>query len=224
MPGTNTSVARRRSPCQLLAELGVQISSRRLILASQSPFRAALLRDAGLVVEAVPAHIDEGAIKQASRAAGLSAEATAMTLAGLKAELVAERHPEALVIAADQLLVCGQEWFDKPPDLAAAARHLRALRGQTHMLVTAVLCQIGRQRVWQHLARPCLTMRALSDGFIERYVAAEGEVLTTTVGAYRVEGPGIQLFERIEGEQAAIVGLPLLPLLGFLREYKVLMD
>ncbi len=91
------------------------------------------------------------------------------------------------------------------------------------MLVTAVLCQKGGQRVWQHVARPRLTMRDFSDAFLEHYVALEGDALTTTVGAYRVEGPGVQLFDAIEGEHAAIVGLPLLPLLGFLRQHGVLL-
>ena len=200
----------------------MQSDQPRLILASQSRFRAALLAAAGVRVDAMPAHIDEAEIKRAARAEGMSADDTAMTLASLKALRLARQHPDALVIAADQLLVCGDEWFDKPADLAAAGAHLRALRGRTHTLVTAVLCQRGPLRVWQHVARPTLTMRDLSDDFIERYIASEGDVLTTTVGAYRIEGPGIQLFNRIEGEHSAIIGLPLLPLLAFFRQHGVL--
>lgn len=195
----------------------------RVILASQSRFRAGLLEAAGVAVETMAAHVDEAEVKAGARAEGASAEETALLLAGLKAERIARRHPEALVIGADQMLVCDGAWFDKPPDLAAAREQLLALRGRTHMLVTAVLCQRGGQRVWQHLARPRLTMRHFSQAFLEQYLAWEGEVLTTTVGAYRVEGPGLQLFERIEGEYSEIVGLPMLPLLGFLRQHGVLL-
>jgi len=201
----------------------VQAAQPRLILASQSRFRAALLAGAGVAAEALPAHVDEAAIKQGARAEGLSAEDTAMLLASLKAERIARRYPDALVIGGDQILVCGDAWFDKPPDLATARTQLQALRGRSHTLVTAVLVQLGGRRVWQHIARPHLGMRDFSDAFLDSYLEREGEVLTTTVGAYRVEGPGLQLFDRIDGEHAAIVGLPLLPLLGFLRQHGVLM-
>lgn len=194
----------------------------RLILASQSRFRAGLLAAAGVAVETMPAHVDEADVKQAARAEGASAEDTALLLASLKAERIARRHPEALVIGGDQMLVCEGTWFDKPPDMAAARAQLLALRGKAHTLVTAVLCQRGDQRVWQHIARPRLVMRDFSEAFLDQYLALEGEVLTTTVGAYRVEGPGLQLFDRIEGEHSEIVGLPMLALLGFLRQHGVL--
>ena len=194
----------------------------RLILASQSRFRAGLLAAAGVAVETMAAHVDEAEVKQAARAEGASAEETALLLASLKAERIARRHPEALVIGGDQMLVCEGTWFDKPPDMAAARAQLLALRGKAHTLVTAVLCQRGGQRVWQHIAKPKLVMRDFSEAFLDQYLALEGEVLTTTVGAYRVEGPGLQLFDRIEGEHSEIVGLPMLPLLGFLRQHGVL--
>ena len=194
----------------------------RLILASQSSYRAGVLAAAGLRVEAMAAHVDEAAIKACARAEGASAGEAAMLLASLKAERIARRYPDALVIAGDQILVCGEQWFDKPVDIDEARDHLRALRGKTHTLETAVLCQRGEWRVWQHLARPRLTMRDFSDAFLEQYLAREGAVLTTTVGGYRVEGPGVQLFERIEGEHGAIMGLPMLPLLEFLRQHGVL--
>lgn len=194
----------------------------RLILASQSRFRAGLLAAAGVAVETMAAHVDEAEVKQAARAEGASAEETALLLASLKAERIARRHPEALVIGGDQMLVCEGTWFDKPPDMAAARAQLLALRGRPHTLVTAVLCQRGGQRVWQHIAKPKLVMRDFSEAFLDQYLALEGEVLTTTVGAYRVEGPGLQLFDRIEGEHSEIVGLPMLPLLGFLRQHGVL--
>ena len=195
----------------------------RLILASQSRFRAALLAGAGIEVEAMAAHVDEAEVKAGARAEGMTAGAVAMLLASLKAERIARRHPDALVIGGDQILVCDGQWFDKPGDLDAAREQLRALRGRAHVLETAVLCQRGGQRVWQHLARPRLVMREFSDGFLEQYLALEGPVLTTTVGAYRVEGPGVQLFDVIEGEHSAVMGLPLLPLLGFLRQHGVLL-
>jgi septum formation protein len=194
----------------------------RLILASQSRFRAGLLAAAGVAVETMPAHVDEAEVKAAARAEGTSAEDTALLLASLKAERIARRHPDALVIGGDQMLVCEGTWFDKPPDMAAARAQLLALRGKAHTLVTAVLCQRGDQRVWQHIAKPRLVMRDFSEAFLDQYLALEGEVLTTTVGAYRVEGPGLQLFDRIEGEHSEIVGLPMLALLGFLRQHGVL--
>jgi septum formation protein len=191
----------------------------RLILASASAARLALLRGAGLVVEAHPAHVDEAAIKEAARADGASPDEAALLLAELKAARIARRHPDALVIAADQLLVVGEKWFDKPPTRDAARAQLLALRGRTHTLVTAVLCQRGDARVWHHVARPSLTMREFSAGFLAAYLAAEGDALTACVGAYRLEGMGVQLFERIEGDYFSILGLPLLPLLGFLRQH-----
>ena len=202
----------------------VQAPEPRVILASQSRFRAAMLAGAGVAAEAMPAHVDEAEVKAAAQAEGRSAADAALLLASLKAERIARRHPDALVIGGDQILVCEDAWFDKPPDLDTARAHLRRLRGRTHRLETAILCQRGGQRVWQHVARPELTMRNFSDAFLERYLALEGEVLTTTVGAYRIEGPGAQLFSRVSGEHAAIMGLPLLPLLAFLRQHRVLMD
>ena len=191
----------------------------RLILASQSKFRAALLAGAGIVVEAMPAQIDEAEVKAGAKAEGMNVQDTAMLLASMKAERIARRHPEALVIGGDQILLCEGRWFDRPADLDAARVQLQALRGRAHELVTAVLCQRGEQRVWQHVARPRLVMRNFSEAFLEEYLVMEGAVLTTTVGAYRVEGSGMQLFDRIEGEHTAIMGLPLL---GFLRQHGVL--
>ena len=189
----------------------------RLILASQSAARVRLLRDAGLDFEARPARVDEAAIRQAARAEGVCVAETALVLAGAKAERVARSDPAALVIGADQMLVCGDAWFDKPADRAAAAAQLRALRGQTHELVTAVVCHRHGGRIWHHVARPRLTMRAFSDAFLDAYLSAEGDAVLGSVGAYRLEGPGIHLFARVEGEFGAILGLPMIALLDFLR-------
>lgn len=189
-----------------------------MILASQSTARAAVMRAAGLVFEQRPARIDEAAVKASLRDGGPDACAT--TLAGLKAARI--RSHDDLVIGSDQLLVCGEEWFDKPPDLDAARVQLQRLRGRSHTLVTAVVCYRGGDEIWRHVARPRLRMRPFSDGFLERYLAVEGEAVLSSVGAYRLEGMGIQLFDAIEGEYAAILGLPLLALLGFLRQHGVL--
>ena len=186
-----------------------------IVLASQSAARAAVLRGAGLVIETRPARIDEATIKASGKAEGASADEVALALAGMKAARV---RAEGVVIGADQLLVCEGTWFDKPPTLEAARGQLQALRGRAHTLVTAVVVMRDGRESWRHVARPRMTMRAFSDAFLEAYLEDEGEALLQTVGAYRVEGPGVQLFDSIEGEHAAVLGLPLLPLLGYLRQ------
>jgi septum formation protein len=200
----------------------IQAAEPLVVLASASAARRALLAAAGLRFEALPAAVDEAALKESARAEGLPAGEAALLLADAKARRLAQRHPEALVIGADQILVCDDRWFDKPEGLAGARAHLRALRGRAHVLETAVVCWRHGARVWQHLAAPRLVMREFSDAFLEAYLAAEGELVTASVGAYRLEGPGVQLFAMVEGDHAAILGLPLLPLLAFLRGHGVL--
>lgn len=195
-----------------------------LVLASSSATRIGLLRAAGLAFETASPGVDEAAIKESARADGLDAVECALLLAELKARRISERLPAALVIGADQVLVCGERWFDKPEDRAAAREQVRALAGHHHTLVTAVVCLRGGVRVWQHVATPRLAMRALDDAAIEAYLDAAGAAVTRSVGAYQVEALGIRLFSAIEGEHAAILGLPLLPLLGFLRQHGVLTD
>ena len=196
----------------------------RLILASASTSRRALLTAAGLSFAVQPAPIDEAAAKRSARASGATAAEAALLLADLKARHVAQAAPDAMVIGADQILVCDGAWFDKPPDIAAAREQLRTLRGRSHQLATAVVCQAGQTRVWHHIAQPHLTMRDASDAFIDAYLQAEGDDVTGTVGAYRLEGRGAHLFIRVEGEHSAVLGLPLLPLLAFLRQHGVLMS
>ncbi|HEX3399748.1 MAG TPA: Maf family nucleotide pyrophosphatase [Acetobacteraceae bacterium] len=196
----------------------------RLILASASTSRRALLTAAGLSFAVQPAPIDEAAAKRSVRASGATAAEAALLLADLKARHVAQAAPDAMVIGADQILVCDGAWFDKPPDIAAAREQLRTLRGRSHELATAVVCQAGQTRVWHHIAQPHLTMRDASDAFIDAYLQAEGDDVTGTVGAYRLEGRGAHLFIRVEGEHSAVLGLPLLPLLAFLRQHGVLMS
>ncbi|MCX7380593.1 MAG: Maf family protein [Alphaproteobacteria bacterium] len=200
----------------------LQSAEPRLVLASASSARHAVLTAAGLRFEVKAAAIDEAEIKRSARADGMSAEDTALLLAELKATRIATRDPDALVIGCDQLLVCGDVWFDKPTGVAGAREQLVALRGKTHTLVTAVLCLRQGQRIWHNVAKPRLRMRPFSDAFLDAYLAAEADHVTSTVGAYRLEGPGVQLFDTVEGEHAAILGLPLLSLLGFLRQHGIL--
>jgi septum formation protein len=193
-----------------------------LILASASVARRAVLAGAGLRFTVRPAAIDEAAVKRAARAAALDATAAALLLADAKAAEIARQHPQALVIGADQILVCDGTWYDKPEDLPGARRQLLALRGRTHVLATAVVCRMARPTgeplLWQHTAQPRLTMRAFSEAFLDAYLAMEGAQVLGSVGAYRLEGPGVQLFARVEGDHASILGLPLLALLEFLRD------
>jgi septum formation protein len=193
-----------------------------LILASASASRKNLLAAAGLRFTVVPAHMDEAAVKRAARAGNTSAADTALALADLKAAEVAAGNPAALVIGADQILVCDGAWYDKPPDQAAARAQLTTLRGRPHTLATAVVCHYRGTQVWHHLAEPHLTMREFSDAFLDAYLIAEGDSVTSTVGAYRLEQHGAQLFERVDGDHTAILGLPLLPLLCFLRHHGLL--
>ena len=200
----------------------IQREAPALILATASAARRAVLAAAGLRFTAEAAAVDEAAIKESARAEGIPPGEAAMLLAEAKAQRIARRHPEAMVIGADQLLVCDGRWFDKPPNMAAARAQLLALRGRPHELMTAMVCWRGGQRAWQHLARPRLTMREFSEEFLDAYLVAEGEAVLGSVGAYRLEGIGVQLFSAVEGEHGAILGLPLLPLLGFLRQHGVL--
>jgi len=190
-------------------------------LASGSASRRALLTSAGVSAEAVAPNVDEESYRTAMRADGVSVRDQAMQLAEMKAVRVSQSRP-GLVIGGDQMLALGEEALDKPRDLAEAKNHLLRLSGKSHTLETAiVVCEEGRP-VWRHLARPKLTMRALSPEFIDDYVACCGGALLTTVGAYQLEGYGAQLFSRIEGDYFSILGLPLLPLLDYLRVRKVL--
>lgn len=201
----------------------IQADQPQLVLASASSARRALLTAAGLRFVAAPAPVDEEEVRAGAQAEGIEAGEVATMLADLKARAVARRQPEALVIGADQILVCEGAWFAKPESIDSARHQLRALRGRVHTLETAVVCRIGDQRVWQHLSRPRLNVRAFSDEFLEAYLAAEGEAVLGSVGAYRLEGLGMHLFDRVEGDHAAILGLPLLELLRFLRQHRVLM-
>jgi len=192
-----------------------------LVLASASATRARLLAAAGLEVACQPAAIDEQSLKASLKAEGATPAQVAETLAELKAQRISAKLPGVMVIGADQMLSCNEVWFDKPPDRDHAAAQLRALSGKTHQLWSAVCVLRNGSRLWHHNASARLTMRRLSDDFIEAYLAASGPAVLGSVGAYQLEGLGAQLFAKVEGDFFGILGLPLLPLLDFLRSNKV---
>jgi len=188
-----------------------------LVLASASPFRRRLLEAAGVLLEVLPADVDEPRIKAAARAQGAAPWAIAELLARAKAEAVSTRRPDRMVVGADQVLALEGEIFDKPADLAAARQHLVRLRGRQHSLYTAVSLAVGGNSAWSTVEEARLRMRPFSDAFLSAYLASAGDGLLGSVGGYQIEGLGAQLFERIEGCHFAIVGLPLIPLLAELR-------
>ena len=194
-----------------------------VILASGSASRRALLAGAGVEAISIKPNVDEDAAKAAMRADGLSVRDQAMQLAEMKAVKVSQTTP-GLVIGGDQMLNLDGAAFDKPADLEAAKDHLRKLSGRSHRLETAIVVAENGQPVWRQLARPKLTVRTLSEEFIIDYVAACGDALLSTVGAYQLEGRGSQIFTQIEGDYFSILGLPLLPLLDYFRVRGVLMS
>ena len=197
-------------------------ASRPLVLASASRTRRTVLENAGLDILADPADLDEGAVKQAMRQQGAAVEAVAIELATQKALSVAARHPDTLVIGADQMLEAGDIWFDKPLDRDAAARQLEVLAGRTHRLISAAVVIEGGHAVWRIADAASLHMRPLSRAFIGRYLDRMGTAALASVGAYQLEGLGAQLFTRIKGDYFTILGLPLLPLLAFLRRHGII--
>jgi septum formation protein len=191
-----------------------------LILASQSHARQALLANAGIAFEAIPAEINERAIQHAS---GLSSPGEiAALLAREKAVSVSLRRPDQFVVGADQTLALNERLFSKPAGRAQAADQLRALAGRTHELHSAVAVVRDGATLFAEAAIARMTMRPLDAAAISAYLDAAGEAVTASVGAYQLEGLGIHLFERIEGDHFTILGLPLLPLLKFLRSERLL--
>ncbi len=190
-----------------------------IVLASGSATRRAMLEHAGVefVVDTSP--VDEAAVKAAMREETGNAARVAEVLAELKATKVSARHPGVIVIGADQMLDCDGEWFDKPESPAAARRQLACLRGKIHRLTSSVVAVRDGKRIWHHTEQAKLTMRRFSDAFLDGYVEKAGAGVLSSVGAYQLEGLGAQLFMVVEGDHFTILGLPLLALLDFLREY-----
>jgi septum formation protein len=194
--------------------------NKRLVLASQSRARQRLLANAGIDFEAIPADIDERAAQQS---AGLSAPADiAALLARAKAVAVSIQKPDRYVVGADQTLALDQRLFNKPSGRAEAAEQLRDLAGRTHELNSAVAVARGGEIVFVHVALARMTVRPLNEVVIAAYLTHAGEAVTSSVGAYQLEGLGVHLFERVDGDYFTILGLPLLPLLAFLRSEKLL--
>lgn len=193
-----------------------------LILASKSPFRSALLKNAGIEFSTASADIDERAVEAPLYETGATPEEVAEVLAEAKALDVSEKNPGAVVIGCDQTLSLGDEIFHKPADMEAARRQLLAFSGKTHQLNSAVVLAKDGKTLWRHVSIARMTMRDLDPGFVGRYLGRVGDSALSSVGAYQVEGPGIQLFDRIDGDYFTIVGLPLLPLLDELRKEKLI--
>ncbi len=185
-----------------------------IILASGSAIRARILEGAGVPFRAVKPDVDEGAIKRAN--AGIDLEALAMRLAEAKA-LAADAPPEALVIGSDQILEFEGRAFDKPASMNEARARLLEMAGATHTLINAVAAARGGKIVFRHLDRPKLFVRALVENELDEYLDAAGPDILASVGAYQVESFGARLFEKIEGDYFAVLGLSLFPLLAFLR-------
>ena len=193
-----------------------------IVLASGSQTRQRLLRAAGVGFSVDVAQIDETAVIESLRAERAPAREVADLLAELKAVKVSARISGAFVIGADQVLSCGAELFEKPGTWGRAREQLLRLRGRTHVLSSAVSVARDGAVIWRDLAEARLTMRDFSDGFLDAYLAEAGEGILGSVGAYHVEGSGIQLFSCIEGDTFTILGLPLVPLLDFLRLHGML--
>lgn len=202
-----------------------------LVLASASAVRTRLLTSAGVPHEIIPAHIDEAEVRDRLLAEDTSHDLIAEVLAELKAQhvamdVVAGRSDAAdtIVLGADQILSCEGELFEKPVDLESVREHLKRLSGKAHTLHSAVCAVRGGRVVWHYNSAANLRMRTLSDAFIERYVDSVGEAACQSVGAYLMEGLGTQLFSEIDGDFFGILGLPLLPVLEFLRNEDVVMS
>ncbi|WP_370200296.1 Maf-like protein [Roseibium sp.] len=193
-----------------------------LVLASGSRIRADLLKNAGLDIEVDPADVDERVVESPLLEAGFPPEDLASVLAEAKANDVSDRRAGDLVIGADQILAFEGERRTKPEDMEAARRQLLAFSGKTHELHSAVVISKDGEAIWRHVSTARLTMRELSPAFIGHYLAAAGEDVLSSVGAYQLESLGVQLFEKIDGDYFTILGLPLLPLLAELRSLKVI--
>jgi septum formation protein len=194
----------------------------RIVLASGSATRARLLRNAGMAFEIKPPHVDETLAKESLLAEQATPTRVADVLAEMKAVKVSSVEPGALVIGSDQVLEFEGELISKCESMAEARSLLMRLRGKKHELVSAIVLARNGQPIWRHVEKASLWMNDFSDKFLGDYLAAEGEDLLSGVGCYRIEGKGVQLFSRIEGDNFCIQGLPMLPLLAALRQHGAL--
>ncbi|HEX8388606.1 MAG TPA: nucleoside triphosphate pyrophosphatase [Sphingomonas sp.] len=195
----------------------------KLVLASQSASRRAMLAAAGVPFEAVAAGVDEDAAKAAL--SGVGPRDLADALAELKALKVSAREPAALVLGSDSVVALDDgTLLDKPGSRDEAAEHLRRMSGRVHELWSAAVLTEGGRAVWRHVERAKMSVRPLSYSFVERYLDAEWPAISGCVGCYRMEGPGVQLFERVEGSHFTVLGLPLIPVLAQLRVLGVLAE
>lgn len=193
-----------------------------LVLASSSPFRRMLMENAGLAFQAMAADIDERGIERGLEETDARPEQVAVELARAKALDVSRRMPGALVIGSDQTMSLGDRVYHKPKDLEEAKRHVLSLSGKTHRLNSGIALARDGEILWDHLSHADLTVRTLSAHFVDGYVARCGEKLLGSVGAYQLEGEGIQLFSEIRGDYFTILGLPMLPLLDKLRDLRAI--
>ncbi|MGI9357285.1 MAG: Maf family protein [Rhizobiaceae bacterium] len=189
-----------------------------IILASGSRHRADILDRAGITFSQIPSLLDERAIEAPLKEAGVLPEDRAAILAEAKAVDVSEQHTGGYVIGCDQILSVDGEVLHKVGDMEAARCRLLELSGKKHILLSAAVLVLNGETLWRHVEPCVMTMRELDPAFIGRHLADVGEAVLTSVGAYQIEGPGAQLFEKIEGDVFSIMGLPLLPLLAVLRE------
>ena len=197
--------------------MALWLAGKPLVLASRSRIRQTLLAAAGVPVDMRPADLDERAVE--AKAPPQAPGAAAALLARAKAAAVAKLNPGRLTLGADQTLALGVERFAKPADRAAAREQLRTLSGRTHELHSAIAFVTDGTILFEHVDVAHLTMRTLSDRFLDLYLDAVGDAATTSVGAYQIEGLGIQLFERVEGDYFTVLGLPLMAALDFLRRH-----
>lgn len=193
-----------------------------LVLASGSRIRAELMKNAGLAIDIDPADVDERAVEAPLIDSGFPPEDLASVLAEAKANDVSGRRSGDLVVGADQILAFEGERRTKPENMEAARRQLLAFSGKTHELHSAVVISRNGEAIWRHVATARLTMRPLSPAFVGHYLAAAGDEVLSSVGAYQLENLGLQLFEKIDGDYFTILGLPMLPLLEELRGLKVI--
>ena len=195
--------------------MSLQLTHVPLVLASKSAIRAKVLQDAGLHVEIVPSHIDEDILK----AEIADPERLAEALAVEKAKTVSAQHPSSLIIGADQIMVCDGRQFDKPANMREARNNLKFLAGKQHVLLSGIALIQNNVCLWSQTVTAKLRVKQMTDAYLDAYLAAAGETILSSVGCYRLEDVGIQLFEEIEGDHLTIYGLPLLQLLPQLRNY-----